>query len=155
MALQCSWNLNALGMPVFDRGQKIFSWMFTIVASNVNSQGNANPYVAGGDTLDLGQLFGTQLQGNSAAIPGMSPSFNSNTPPSGWFVQIQSQPNAQAGTGCSGYSYQFRGGSTLNNCKMQVFQSAAAGNPQSELAAGNYPAAILNDVIVALATIPV
>jgi len=146
MALQTAWLLNALGMPIFDRGQKILTWLFSITPSG--------SYVSGGDTLDLGQLFGTQLVGNSAAIPGMTPSLNSNTPPSSWFVQIQSQP-AASGSSATGYTYLFKGGTTLNNCKMQVFQNAGAGNPQSELGAGAYPGAITGDTILALATVPV
>jgi hypothetical protein len=133
-------------MPIYDRGQKILTWLFQITASG--------SYVSGGDTLDLGQLFGTQLVGNSAAIPGMSTSFVSNTPPSSWFVQIQSQPPA-SGSSATGYVYMFKGGTTLNNCKMQVFQSAAASNPMAELGAGAYPGAITADTILALATVPV
>ena len=150
MSLQTAWILNALGMPIFDRGQKILTWMFQITPSG--------SYVSGGDTLDLGQLFGTQLVGNSSAIPGMTPGFVSNTPPSSWFVQIQSQPPA-AGSSATGYVYLFKGGTTLNNCKMQIFQSAGSTAALSELpnntVYSSTSPSIAADTIVALATVPV
>lgn len=114
-----------------DNGQSIIYVFFTITPTNVNSPGNANPYVAGGDTLDfttLGDLI------KSGYVP-----LN---------VTLQSQSQAN---GFSGYDYYFRPGSGLNNCKMQVAVNGGAGNQKQELAAGNYPAGVLADSIVGMA----
>jgi hypothetical protein len=73
-----------------DNGQSIIYVFFTITPTNVNSPGNANPYVAGGDTLDfttLGDLI------KSGYVP-----LN---------VTLQSQSQAN---GFSGYDYYFRPG---------------------------------------------
>lgn len=115
-----------------DSGQSTLTVVFTITALNSAFGGNPGGYTALGDILDFTQL-GDALQSNSVPLQ----------------VSIQSQP--PAGTTASGFLYNFCKGTTLKNCKMQVFQSAGAGNPHSELPAGNYPGGILTDTIVGVA----
>lgn len=131
------------GIPAIVPNGKVLEIYFTIVPTNVNTPGNGNPYVAGGDTLDLTQVL-TNLQGfmiSSSAVPLQ--------------VYIQSQTLAAAGTGHSGYVYGYRIGTTLKNGKMQVLQCAGATNPLAEIGAGNYPAGVLGDTIVGLAVLPI
>lgn len=146
MAVQLAWLNNGAGMPLFDdAGLRIATIMAQLTFSG--------SYSTGGDTLDLGQLFGTQLVGNSAAPPGFSLSLVTNTAPSLWVGEINSQPPA-SGSSASGYLYYFKGGTNLNNCKVQILQSAAAGNPHTELSAGAYPAGITGDTVYMILSVP-
>jgi hypothetical protein len=117
---------------------KIFKILFTVTPTNVNSAGNANPYVAGGDTCDLTQL--TSLAG--AAPGGTLPTFELPAK-----VEFQSaRPKGNAGSAVM-YDYSYAAGTALNNGNLQVFTGAAAQSGFAELAAGNYPANVLNDTI--------
>ena len=128
---------SSMKQPLQWKEGKIFKVLFTITPTNVDSAGNANPYVAGGDTLDL-----TQLVNLAGGAPGATlPTFESVAR-----VVIQSQPAAPGAASC--YEYRYCSGSALNNGTMQVFTGAAAQSGFTELAAGNYPAAVLADVIV-------
>lgn len=125
--------------PLAWKESKIFKVLFTITPTNVDSPGNANPYVAGGDTLDL-----TQLVSLTGGAPGATlPTFESVA-----LVRILSaRPNLA--TGYAGlFLYQYAPGTTLKNGTMQVFTGAAAQAALTELAAGNYPANVLNDTII-------
>jgi hypothetical protein len=125
------------GQPLHWKEGKIFKVLFTITPTNVNSAGNANPYVAGGDTLDLTQLFASL----SAGAPGGTlPTFEGVAK-----VEIQSF-RAAPGT-ANEFLYQYCPGTTLANGTMQVLTGAAAQTALTELTAGNYPAGVLNDVI--------
>jgi hypothetical protein len=118
---------------------KIFKVLFTITPTNVNSAGNANPYVAGGDTLDL-----TQLVNLAGGAPGATlPTFELPAK----VVIMSARPSGA--TGFAGlYEYQYAPGTTLKNGTMQIFTGAAAQSPLTELTAGNYPANVLNDTII-------
>ena len=122
------------GIPAIFGNGKTLEIYFTITASNAPAN-----YPAGGDPLDLTQVL-TNLQGfliTSSAIPLQ--------------VYIQSQ---SAANGHSGYLYAYRPGTTLKNGKMQVIQGNGVG-ALAEIAAGNYPATVLADTIVALAVLPI
>lgn len=122
--------------PLFWKEGKIFKVLFTITPTNVNSPGNANPYVAGGDALDLTQLFSAL-----STSPGqLLPTFENVVK-----VVIQSSPNAPGAA--SMFEYRYCEGTNLTNGTMQVITGAAAQSGLAELAAGNYPAAVLADVI--------
>jgi len=126
--------------PLTWKTGKMYHVLFTITPTNVNSPGNANPYVAGGDTLDL-----TQLNALLAGLPGqVLPTFEAVVK-----VEINSARLAGAAGESGLYVYQFSPGTALNNGTMQIFTGAAAQSPLAELAAGNYPAAVLSDVIQA------
>lgn len=124
--------------PLMWKEGKIFKVLFTITPTNVDTPGNGNPYVAGGDTLDLTQLFSL-----TAGAPGsVMPTFEMLAK-----VEIQSM-RPHNGTGFAGlFLYQFAPGTTMANGTMQVFTGAAAQSPLTELSAGNYPANVLNDTI--------
>ena len=131
-----------MGQPIFWKEGKIFKVLFTITPTNVNSPGNANPYVAGGDTLDLTQLFNLL-----SSAPGQSlPTFEA-------VVKIEIQSNRPKGGAGNGflffYEYAPDPAGSLSAGSLQVFSGAAAGPGLAELAAGNYPANVLNDVIQA------
>jgi len=117
---------------------KMFHVLFIITATNVNTPGNANPYVAGGDTLDL-----TGLNALLGGMPGqVLPTFELPVK-----VEIQSiRPKGAANSG-NLYVYSYAPGTTLQNGAMQVFTGAAAQTALTELSAGNYPAGVLNDSI--------
>jgi len=126
--------------PLVWRTGKIFHVLFYITPTNVDSAGNANPYVAGGDTLDLTQLFNL-----ASSAPGtLLPTYEAVV-----YVRIKSaRPNLA--TGYAGlFEYQYAPGTTLANGTMQVFTGAAAQAALTELTAGNYPANVLNDAILA------
>ena len=124
--------------PLIWREGKIFHVLGYITPTNVNTGANANPYVAGGDTLDLTQFFNL-----ASSAPGMLlPTIEGVAK-----VEIVSFRAANA-VGASGlYIYQYSPGTTLANGTMQIFTGAAAQSPLAELNAGNYPANVLNDVI--------
>lgn len=115
---------------------KMFKVLFTITPTNVNSPGNANPYVAGGDTLDLTQLFSLLSTSPGQLLPTFELSGK---------VEIQSNPPAPGPS--TMFQYRYCPGTTLSNGTMQVITGAAAQSGLAELAAGNYPAAVLADVI--------
>lgn len=124
--------------PLMWKEGKIFKVLFTITPTNVNSPGNANPYVAGGDTLDLTQLFS-----QAAGAPGsVAPTFESVAK-----VEIQSARAKGAANNGNLYVYSYAPGTNLTNGTMQIFTGAAAQTALTELTAGNYPAGVLNDVI--------
>lgn len=131
-------NSSSTGQPLYWKTGKIFHVLFTITPTNANTGNNANPYVAGGDTLDLSQLF-SLLSGS----PGNTlPTFEAVVK-----VEIQST-RLQGATGFAGlYVYQYAPGTTLQNGTMQIYTGAAAQSALTELTAGNYPANVLNDVI--------
>lgn len=135
---------SSMGQPLWWREGKIFHVLFNITPTNVDSPGNANPYVAGGDTLDLTQLFNT-----ASSAPGMLlPTFENVAD-----VRIHTQrPVGNAGSAVK-YIYEYApnptAASPLADGTMQIFVSAAAAAPLEELAAGNYPANVLNDTILA------
>lgn len=113
---------------------KILKILFTIIATNVNSAGNANPYVAGGDTLDLTQLFvAAGLNVPSRSLPVK--------------IELQSARPKGAADSAALFQYEFAVGTTLANGTMQVFTGAAAQSGLAELNAGNYPAGVLDDTI--------
>jgi hypothetical protein len=124
---------------VVEKTPKLLHVLFTITPTNVDSAGNANPYVAGGDTLDLTQLFSL-----TSGAPGqVLPTFDLPV-----LVRILSARGKLA-TGYAGqFDYQFAPGTALNNGTMQIFTGAAAQSPMTELTAGNYPANVLNDTII-------
>lgn len=125
---------SSMKQPLQWKEGKIFKVLFTITPTNVDSPGNANPYVPGGDLLDL-----TQLVNLAGGAPGATlPTFELIPK-----VVIQSQPNAPGPATLQ--EYRFCAGTNLTNGTMQVMPSTT---PQIELAAGNYPAAVLADVIV-------
>jgi hypothetical protein len=130
---------SSMGQPLQWKDGKIFHVLFTITPTNVNTGANANPYIAGGDTLDL-----TQLVSLAGGAPGASlPTFEAVA-----LVTIQSARGKLA-TGYAGlYEYSYAPSTALNNGTMQIFTGAAAQSPLTELAAGNYPANVLNDVII-------
>lgn len=113
------------GGPAIQADTKIVSVYGTITPSNAPAG-----YATGGDIWD----------------------FTAMSLPAGWVLPGFGLPMycwiwEQTPAGNSGFSFLWRPGTLLTNQKMQVFQSAAAGNPQSELGAGAYPAAILAAVI--------
>lgn len=129
---------SSMGQPLYWREGKIFHVLFTITPTNVNTGANANPYVAGGDTLDLTQLFNL-----TASAPGLVlPTFEA-------IAKLEIQSNRpQGATGSAGlYVYSYAPGTTLANGTMQIFTGAAAQSPLTELSAGSYPANVLNDTI--------
>jgi hypothetical protein len=130
------------GQPLIEKHPKTLHIFFKVTPSNVNSPGNANPYVAGGDALDLTAVFGT------AGLPGYSFPTASLTEK----VEIQS---VQTPGVAAQFEYQYVPGTTLANGKMQVLTGAAAQSGLAELSAGNYPAAVLADVIEGEMIIPV
>lgn len=137
IAIQTS---SSMKQPLYWKEGKIFKVLFTITPTNVNSPGNANPYVAGGDTLDLTQLFNLL-----SSSPGNSlPSFES-------IVKCEIQSNRTKGAASNGnlflYEYAPDPNGSLSAGAMQVFTGAAAQTGLTELSAGNYPAGVLNDVI--------
>ncbi len=123
------------GQPLFWRTGKILHVLCTITPTNVNSPGNSNPYTAGGDTLDLTQLFGL-LSG----APGNNlPTFE---------AVVKAEINSFAPVGATHlYEYNYVPGTSLANGTLQVFTGAAAQTALTELSNGNYPAAVLADVI--------
>lgn len=122
--------------PLAWKEGKIFKVLFTITPTNANSAGNANPYVAGGDTLDLTQLFGLL-----AGSPGqVVPSFEGVAK-----VELQSVHSAPGAA--NAFVYQYCPGTSLANGTLQVFTGAAAQTGLTELTAGNYPAGVLADTI--------
>ena len=127
-----------MAQPLFWKTGKIFHVLFTVTPTNVNTPGNANPYVAGGDTLDLTQLFN-----QASSSPGqVLPTFEAIAK-----CELGSfRPTGNAGS-ASYYVYQYTPGTTLANGTLQIFTGAAAQSALTELAAGNYPANVLNDVI--------
>lgn len=130
---------SSMQQPLAWKEAKIFKVLFTITPTNVNSVGNANPYVAGGDTLDL-----TALVNLAGGAPGETlPTFELPA-----LVRIISaRPNLA--TGYAGlFVYSYAPGTNLTNGTMQVFTGAAAQAALTELTAGNYPANVLNDTIV-------
>jgi len=128
--------------PVIRREGKVYKINFFITPTNVNSPGNANPYVAGGDTLDLTQLFSLAAGAPGQALPSFELPIN---------VTIKSF-RAALGAGYGNlYLYQFAPGTTLANGTMQVLTGAAAQTGLTELSAGNYPAGVLDDSILAVA----
>lgn len=125
--------------PLWWKESKIFKVLFQVTPTNVDTGANPNPYVAGGDTCDLTQLFNT-----ASSAPGeLLPTFE-------LVVIVRFLSNrAQGGAGNGNlYVYNFAPGTTLANGTMQIFTGAAAQTALTELAAGNYPANVLNDVIV-------
>lgn len=129
-----------MGQPVHWKTGKIYHVLFTITPTNANSGANANPYVAGGDTLDLSQLFGI----NSGAPGSVLPTFELPVK-----VEINSARLAGGASSANLFVYQWSPGTTLLNGTMQIFTGAAAQTGLTELSAGNYPAGVLNDVIQA------
>lgn len=124
------------GQPLWWKEGKIFKVLFIVTPTNVNSPGNANPYVAGGDTLDLTQLFNL-----ASSAPGMSlPTFEG-------VAKVELQSIRPAPGAANVYEYGYCPGMTLANGTMQVITGAAAQTALTELAAGNYPAGVLSDVI--------
>lgn len=128
------------GQPLIEKHAKTLHIFFQITPTNVNSPGNANPYVAGGDALDLTQIFSTLLGYN---IP-------SNCLPEKVEIQSVQTPGVAAQ-----FEYQYVPGTTFANGKMQVLTGAAAQSGLAELNAGNYPAGVLADVIEGEAIIPI
>jgi hypothetical protein len=126
------------GQPLTWKTGKMFHMLFYITPTNVNTGTNANPYVAGGDTLDL-----TQLMSLLAGMPGqVLPTFEG-------VVKVElNSARPQGAAGSSGmYQYSYAPGTSLTNGTMQVFTGAAAQSALTELTAGNYPANVLNDTI--------
>jgi hypothetical protein len=126
--------------PMQWKTAKVLHVLFQITPSNSNSPGNNNPYVAGGDTLDLTQLFNT-----ASSAPGeLLPTFEAVLA-----VRIFSA-RPVLGTGYAGlFIYHYAPGTTLANGTMQIFTGAAAQAALTELSAGNYPTNVGNDVILA------
>lgn len=135
LAIQTS---SSMLQPLAWKEGKIFKVLFTITATNANSAGNANPYVAGGDTCDLTQLFG--LLGGMPG--GVAPTFEAVAK-----VEIQSFRAKGAANNGNLFVYSYAPGTNLTNGTMQVFTGAAAQTASTELAAGNYPAGVTTDVI--------
>lgn len=129
---------SSMGQPLYWKTGKIFHVLFTITATNVNTPGNANPYVAGGDTLDLTQLFSLL-----SSAPGNSlPTFETVAK-----CEVASFRPAGGASSANLFLYSFAPGTTLANGTLQVYTGAAAQTAPTELSAGNYPAGVLNDVI--------
>jgi hypothetical protein len=126
------------GQPLYWKEGKIFKVLFTVTPTNVNSPGNANPYVAGGDTLDLTQLFNLL----SSAPGSVLPTFEAVAK-----VEFQSTRPAGAANNGNLFEYSYAPGTTMANGTMQIFTGAAAQTALTELSAGNYPAAVLGDTI--------
>lgn len=124
--------------PLAWKEGKIYKVLFIITPTNVNTGVNANPYVAGGDTLDLTQLFGL-LAGAPGSVP---PTFETVAK-----VEIQSARLAGGASSGNMFIYSFAPGTTLANGTMQILTGAAAQTALTELSAGQYPAGVLNDVI--------
>lgn len=124
--------------PLWWKEGKILKVLFTITPTNVNSAGNANPYVAGGDTIDLTQLFG--LLGGAPG--GTIPTFENVAK-----VELQSVRPKGAANSANLFIYSYAPGTTLANGSMQVFSGAAAQTALTELTAGNYPAGVTTDTI--------
>ncbi len=125
------------GQPAISKEGRFWKVRCVIVATNVNSPGNANPYVAGGDTLDLTTIL-------AAVLGQVLPTFDAPS----WVEIISARPAGAANNG-NLYIYGYAPGTTLKNGTMQIFTGAAAQTGLTELAAGNYPAGVLNDTIVA------
>ena len=128
-----------LSQPMIEKTPKILHVFFQITPTNVNTGANANPYIAGGDVLDLTQLFNT-----ASSAPGMSlPTFDNPI-----LVRILST-RPLLGTGYAGkFEYQYAPSTAPNNGTMQVFTGAAAQAALTEMTAGNYVANVLNDTII-------
>lgn len=134
------------GQPMIEKYAKTLHIFFSIVATNVNSPGNANPYVAGGDTLDLTALFG------DAGLPGYSAP-TASMPEKVLITSIKPSGSAQA---AGLFEYRYALGTTGANGKMQVFTTGGAAQAALvELTAGNYPAGVLGDVIEGEVIVPV
>lgn len=134
------------GQALWQKMGKFLIVPFLVTPTNVNTGTNANPYVAGGDTLDLTQLFNLLSSAPGADLPTACLPLR---------VEMQSV-RGQGKTGSTGlYVYQFSPGTTLSNGTMQIFTGAAAQSPLAELSAGNYPANVLNDSILAVAWFPI
>jgi len=129
-----------MAQPIIRREGKIFKVNFIITPTNVNSPGNGNPYVAGGDTLDMTQLFNLLSSSPGQVLPSFETPIE---------VRLRSQPNAPGPA--AEFKYRFCQGATLQTCTMQVLTGAAAQSGLTELSAGNYPAGVLADVIVGTA----
>lgn len=126
--------------PLDAQIRKFFHVLFTITPTNVDTPGNANPYPAGGDTLDLTQLFNL-----ASSAPGtLLPTFENVV-----YVRVWSARAAGGANNANLYVYNFAPGTTLANGTLQIFTGAAAQTALTELSAGNYPAGVLNDVIQA------
>lgn len=133
---------SSTGQPVFWKEGKIFKVRFLITPTNVNSGANANPYVAGGDTLDLTQLFNLLSSAPGLNLPSVElPSL---------VLIISARPTGGANS-ANYFEYGFAPGTTLANGTMQIFTGAAAQSGLTELNAGNYPAGVLSDSILATA----
>ena len=123
MALASSVDvLSGGGGPAVDSNQKLHYVFGTLVAS-----GN---YSAGGDTWDLTAM---------TLPPGW------NIPGFGVPMYVWIWEQSSAGNG--GFLYAWKPGNALNNQLVQIFQSAAAGNPLGELGAGAYPNGVKNATI--------
>lgn len=131
-------NSSSMKQPLYWKEGRIFKVLFTITPTNVNTGANANPYVAGGDTLDLTQLFNLL----SSAPGNTLPTFES-------VVKVEIQSTKAAPGAANLFLYSFAVGTTLANGTMQVFTGAAAQTGLTELTAGNYPAGVLADTIQA------
>ena len=120
------------GQPLWWKEGKIFKVLF-IIAATVN-------YAAGGDVLDLTQLFNL-----ASSAPGQNiPTFDLPVK-----VEIQSARLSGGANNANLFTYGYAPGTTLANGTMQVFTGAAAQTGLTELTAGAYPAGVLTDVIQA------
>jgi hypothetical protein len=128
------------GQPLISKEGRIWKIRGIVTPTNVNSAGNANPYVAGGDLLDITTIMATLLG-------QLLPTFDLPS-----LVEvISARPTAAAGGSNNSalFQYGYAPGTTLKNGTLQVFTGAAAQSGLAELAAGNYPAGVLTDTIVA------
>jgi hypothetical protein len=133
-------NSSQTGQPLWWKEGKILKVLFTITPTNVNTPGNANPYVAGGDTLDLTQLFNL-----ASSAPGMNiPTYDLPAK-----IEIQSVRPKGGANSANLFIYEYAPGTTLANGTLQVFTGAAAQTGLTELTAGNYPAGVTTDTIQA------
>lgn len=137
---------SSTGQPLIWKEGKVLKVLFTITPTNVNSAGNANPYVAGGDTLDLTQLFSALSTAPGLNLPAI------DLPAK---IEIQSARPKGAANSANLFIYNWAPGTTLANGALQVFTGAAAQTALTELTAGNYPAGVLNDTIQAEAYFPI
>jgi len=125
------------GQPLIEKHPKTLHIFFKVTLTN-----GATNYAAGGETLDLTQLFG------SAGLPGYS--FPTASLPEK--VELQSVQTPGVPTQ---FEYQYVPGTTLANGKIQVFTGAAAQSGLAELANGNYPAGVLGDTIEGELILPI
>lgn len=126
---------SSMGQPAISKEGRFFKVLFQITPT-----GN---YAAGGDTLDLTQLFNL-----TSSAPGNTlPTFELPLK-----VDIISQ-RAQGGTGNGfQYLYKYSPGTSLANGAMQVYTATSAaqtGFAEITGAPTAYPANVLNDVIIA------